>query len=842
MIDAKSLNRRFIVQFATVVLPFLVLLLYQTAAEVERTAELKRLFELHSLADAAKDRYGTFLNGAADAADTGALSRPARAALAEAAGLIGQTRDASGGALFAAEAAACERLVHALAADASLARLQGLRQDIDAVREQVAVTETRLQEQLDAAIREGIGDSRRLTVVVSVVSLLVLTATLLFIVRTARGLSGPLGTAVAVAERIAEGQPIDDLPIDGGPDIGSLLATLRRMYLSLQRYRAEVADYQRGLEDKIRQLADSRTRLADAQRSARLGNWQWNRDSGTVYWSDEMYRILGLEAGACEPSLQTFLSALDPRERDALADKFATLARAPCEIVHEHGIGPAGSERIVHHCASSQADAQGRVSHLHGTLQDVTERKRAEQQIRQLALYDSLTGLPNRQYFKEQLAAAVEQARRAAAAGARGGAGLATLFIDLDRFKRINDTLGHSVGDQLLQEAARRLTDCLRAGDVVCAGPDAPASSTVSRLGGDEFTVMLSGLPAVDQAGAIAARLLDALSRPFRIADSSLVVTASIGIAAFPEGGDDADALMRNADTAMYQAKQQGKNTYRFFTEGMGASVFERLTLEGELHHAIERDQLVLHYQPKVDFHSGRIVGAEALIRWHHPKWGMVPPGRFIPVAEETGLILPISDWVLDRACQDLARWREAGLGEPSVAVNLASPSFRRVELVDQLGATFQRYGIAPGRIELEMTESMLMQDVDATLRTLARLRELGVRISIDDFGTGYSSLSYLRRFPISQLKIDRSFVREMTFNDDDASITAAIISLALSLKLEVIAEGVETLQQAELLHRQGCHLMQGFLFSQPVAAPRMAEWLRKGAIPGVGQARGLAA
>ena len=464
---------------------------------------------------------------------------------------------------------------------------------------------------------------------------------------------------------------------------------------------------------------------------------------------------------------------------------------------------------------------------LCGTLQDITTRRQAEAEIRRLAHYDSLTGLSNRRFFLDHLEHEVARAKRT-------GRQLAVLFLDLDRFKRINDTLGHAAGDSLLKEAANRLRECVRDTDYLARElPNAGAAedghdaaqglNTVARLGGDEFTATLVDLKHAHDAAKVAQRILHALSQPFLIEGSEIFVTASVGIAVHPVDGDGADQLMKNADTAMYRAKEMGKDMYQFFAKDMNTAAFAKIMLESELRKAMERDQFVLHYQPKVDAVTGRIKGVEALIRWAHPEWGLLAPGRFITLAEETGLIVGIGNWVLESACRQLAQWRDAGFADISIAINLASPSFRQEDLVARVRAALRHHKVEPRLLQLEATESMMMSDVERTMQTLSELRQIGVRLSIDDFGTGYSSLSYLRRFPIDQLKIDRSFVAEMTKNADDAAIIAVIVSLGRTLGLEVVAEGVETLQQARLLREMECDVLQGYHFCRPLPADEVA-------------------
>ncbi|MES2012543.1 MAG: EAL domain-containing protein [Pseudomonadota bacterium] len=438
---------------------------------------------------------------------------------------------------------------------------------------------------------------------------------------------------------------------------------------------------------------------------------------------------------------------------------------------------------------------------------DISERKLAEDRIQQLAHYDVLTGLPNRVLFNDRLVQSLIQAQR-------NKTPVALLFLDLDRFKQINDTLGHDAGDQLLQMVAVRLMECVREQD------------TVSRQGGDEFIAVL---PGTDLEGAelVAEKMLELIVQPYAIAGHDLRISTSIGIAMYPDQALDADTLIKYADVAMYQAKESGRNKYLRFDPSMNSHSYERLTLENNLRVALERNQFQLYYQPQINLADGRIIGCEALIRWHHPEYGMVPPARFIPLAEETGLIGAISDWVLQEAIRQSHEWREAGLPELIMAVNLSALQFREGSLQDQVRRLLAEYALPASLLDLELTEGILMQGVERTLTTLHELTALGVKISIDDFGTGYSSLSYLKRFPIHKLKIDQSFVRDVTVDSNDASMVRTIIVMAHSLKLEVIAEGVETEEQANFLREAGCERAQGYLFGRPMPADAFAEMLK---------------
>jgi len=437
----------------------------------------------------------------------------------------------------------------------------------------------------------------------------------------------------------------------------------------------------------------------------------------------------------------------------------------------------------------------------HGVLVtriDITERMLAEQQLTQLAHYDSLTGLPNRLLFRDRLHSGITIARR-------NDWQLAVLFIDLDRFKSINDTLGHAAGDALLQQAARRIQTCIRESD------------TVGRLGGDEFAIVLTELAQAHDAGLVARKVVDVLARPFTLEGQEVFITASIGITLFPDDGDNDETLVRNADTAMYRAKDLGRHNYQFFTAEMNRQATADMQLENDLRRAVKNQEFALVYQPKASCVTGRIVGFEALLRWHHPRRGLVPPNEFISALEETGLIVEVGEWVLRTACHDTRALHLAGLGHPTVAVNLSARQLLSEQLFDLVKDALRESGLEARYLELELTESFLMKRQDMAIATLSRLKAMGVHISVDDFGTGYSSLSYLKRLPIDCLKVDRSFVQDITADPNDASITRAIIKLAHSLKLHVVAEGVETEGQLGMLIANRCDVIQGYFFSRPV-------------------------
>jgi len=455
---------------------------------------------------------------------------------------------------------------------------------------------------------------------------------------------------------------------------------------------------------------------------------------------------------------------------------------------------------------------------LNKAVKEVTETK---DRLRQMAYYDSLTSLPNRRLFTEQLDLLLRLAKR-------NKEMMALLFLDLDNFKRINDSLGHSAGDLLLREVAKRLSGCVRDSDVVAHYVESNSRIDVSRLGGDEFTVVLNQLDSAESAGTVAQRLIDTLVQPMVIEGHELVVTPSIGIAVAPNDADNVEGLLKAADTAMYHAKSSGKNHFLFYNRDMDAASVERLTLETDLRKAIERNELRLYYQPQVDTMTGTVVGAEALMRWQHPEHGLVPPFKFIPLAEEMGLIVELGEWGLHEACRQMVELQSLGLELPKMSVNVSALQFNKA-FIQRVGEVLQETGLHPKRLELELTEGIMMDDSEATIGALQDLKELGVQLSIDDFGTGYSSLSYLSRFPLDELKIDRSFVVDFDKSQNDASLVIAIIAMARSMRLQLVAEGVETHEQYHFLTQHGATVIQGFMFSQPVPVEELKPLLAPG-------------
>jgi diguanylate cyclase (GGDEF)-like protein/PAS domain S-box-containing protein len=585
---------------------------------------------------------------------------------------------------------------------------------------------------------------------------------------------------------------------------------LKRLYERVARMERLVSEHQQMAEA----LRKSEASLEAAQRIAHIGNWDWNIESNELHWSDEIYRIFSLSPGEFGATYEAFLGSVHPDDLEFVKKSVheALHEKKPYSIYHRI-LRPDGEERIVHEQAEVLWDTSSEPIRMIGTVQDITDFKRTEERLDYLSHYDGLTRLPNRVLFFDRLQQELARAHWR-------NRHVAVLFLNLDRFRLFNDTLGHMAGDQLIRSVAEILSRCVREGD------------TVARLNGDEFALILEDVSQEHDVPKIAQKILQALSTPFIANDREIFITASIGISIHPTDGKDADTLVKNADAALHRAKEQGKNTYQLYSPIMNTRAFERLGMETSLRHALEREEFVLFYQPQIDLQSGKIFGMEALIRWKHPELGVAPPDNFIPILEETGLILPVGEWVLRTACTQNRIWRNAGFPEMRVAVNLSPIQFKQQDLIEVLTRILQETRLEPSGLELELTESTLMNYTEVTVATMRAWSSMGIRLTLDDFGTGYSSLIYLKRFPIDTLKIDRSFVQDVVTNPEDGAIAGAIIALAHSLKLNVIAEGVETEEQIQFLRSHHCLLMQGYYFSRPLPAPEITRLLQTGHDP----------
>jgi diguanylate cyclase (GGDEF)-like protein len=562
----------------------------------------------------------------------------------------------------------------------------------------------------------------------------------------------------------------------------------------------------RRAEDDLRR---SRTGLEEAQRVARLCSWTLDLASGRVTWTEELYHMLGFDPSLPAPTLAEQERVFTPKSWQRLNTAIEeTLASGvPYELELET-VRPDGNTGWIMARGAPQRDAYGDIVALCGIAQDITDRKLVEKRVQFLAYYDSLTGLPNRTLLQDRLAQAIAGAHRR-------NEHAAVLFLDLDRFKIINDSLGHGVDDLLLKSVAERLKRQTRDQDTVC------------RMGGDEFIVVLSTIRDQAEAAIVAGRIVCAMDADFVIQGRTLKVSCSLGISIYPEHGTDSETLIKNADASMYGAKETGRNRFLFFTKEMNAKVLERSILEHDLRLAIERNEIFLMYQPQAEIRTGKIVGLEALVRWQHPVLGLVQPDKFIHVAENSGLILPIGDWVLRSACSQSHDWQAEGLPPVTVAVNVSPMQVHQENFREHVQQALSETGIAPQYLELELTESLLTKNATVMFSVLNEMKKMGVKLAIDDFGTGYSSLSQLRQFPVGKLKIDRSFIRDVETSPDAAVIATAVISLAKTLNLKVIAEGVETEGQLAFLRSHDCDEMQGYYFSRPLLGEDIPELLR---------------
>jgi diguanylate cyclase (GGDEF)-like protein len=599
--------------------------------------------------------------------------------------------------------------------------------------------------------------------------------------RLSRTLTRPLREMGDAASAFAAGHLEHALPVRSRDEMGELAGALNRMAGNLER---------------------SGRLLAKAQELAGLGSWEWSPASGHLTVSRELRRLLGLPAtGAVTP--RELAGRVHPEDRAAFRALFSTEPPAGSFSMELRLAGPGDRIAQVHGEPGSGGDDRGPV--IIGALQEVTQQRRTEERLAYLASFDTLTGLPNRYLFQDRLRRAMLQARRS-------GAPLALLFLDLDRFKAVNDALGHGAGDELLRQVAGRLSRAVRGSD------------TVARLGGDEFTIILEDTGSDQDVARVARAALEALGAELRLGGQALRISASIGITLYPRDGADITSLLRNADTAMYRAKARGPGCYLFFSPELDRRNQERLALEHALHGALERGELELHYQPQVQVADGRVVGVEALLRWRRAG-ALEAPERFLPVLEETGLLLPVGRWCLAEACRALRGWRDLGMADLRMAVNLSARQLQDPATLEALAEGMAREGLPGDALELEITETALL-DVSAAEGCAAHLARLGVRLAIDDFGTGYSSLAYLKRLAVDTLKVDRSFVRDIPADPEDAAITEAVLALGQSLALDVVAEGVESAEQMGFLAQRHCPLAQGFHIARPMPAAELGRWL----------------
>jgi diguanylate cyclase (GGDEF)-like protein/PAS domain S-box-containing protein len=552
-------------------------------------------------------------------------------------------------------------------------------------------------------------------------------------------------------------------------------------------------------------LIEARAHLAEAQKIASLGSWNWDISSGSDLWSDEVFNIFNVSPETFIPTHDFFLSRIHPddRQRVELAVEQAFTKKTPYRIEHRIVLLD-GEVRHVLAQGKVKVDDSGEAIRMTGTILDITDRKQTElalmektERLKHFAHYDPLTNLPNRIFFEDRMIQALSRAKRKKHL-------VAVFLIDIDNFKKANDTYGHHVGDLLLKDIAKRLKGTIRETD------------TLARFSGDEFVIFIEEPAAVDKVAFFAQKLLNALDQPFTVQSQKFYLTASIGISIYPDNADTVENLLKCADMSMYAAKHK-RNAYQFYSSEMDARAHELLLLENDLRQAIVNKELVLYYQPQIDLSTGQLFGMEALLRWQHPERGLVPPDEFIPFAEDSGLIVPIGTWVLQTACKQARTFLEAGIPPFRMCVNISMQQFKKPDFPELVLRTLEETGFAAEFLELEVTESIAMENAEETISHLSRLRQKGVRVAIDDFGTGYSSLSHLKHLPIDTLKIDKEFVAEVMTDPYDFSIVEAILSLASSLNLDVVAEGIETKEQNQTLSRLGCQIGQGYFFCRPL-------------------------
>ncbi len=564
--------------------------------------------------------------------------------------------------------------------------------------------------------------------------------------------------------------------------------------------------------DNLFKLAQNELRLSKAKQMARLGDWEWHANNDCVYWSDEIYSMVEINKHQFTPDTRNFKNFIHPADMPYVWKHLQkTIKSEEITPIEFRVITSTKQERFVSQQIEAIKNPSSQTIGLIGTVQDITERKNQEITIRHLAYYDEVTQLPNRVFFLKFLSKTIELAER-------NNRNFAILFLDLDGFKGINDTYGHQAGDLLLKELSNRLTQRLRCSDLASRYFDHfDHKVDVARLGGDEFIILLNELTRPEDAATVAERIQNWIIEPVMLGERMVHINVSMGIAVYPYDGEDSDTLLKNADIAMYHAKKMGKGHYQFFREEMAFRAKKRLEMESHMNLAIQRNELLLHFQPVIDAASEKLIGAEALLRWQSPELGFLPPNDFISFAEENGMINQFGEWVIRQVCRQLKDWQTVGFSNLPIAINLSTMQINQPSFIPMIAEIIREFEVNPSNISFELTESMIMMDTDNMLDKLKNLKDLGIKLSIDDFGTGYSSLSYLNRFPLDFLKIDRSFVKDLPENRDSAAIVNAILALAKALNLKTIAEGVETEGQKVFLRDAACDAIQGYYFSKPL-------------------------
>jgi diguanylate cyclase (GGDEF)-like protein len=832
----RSLNHTIILLFAIIITPIASVLVYQAVNDARHASSVK--FEVQStvLARRARDNYRVFANGVAEVVDTGSLSTRARQALKN-------TRES----LLALEAwdpsfriepfrEPIDTLLNATQGDPSLEALLPLRPVASRVNGMLTALvdayELRQNENVDA-----VAQAVKQQVWIALTAMLVTLASAVgFVVLLIRGLTGPLRRAVALAEKVAAGDFTTDGAFDTERDIGGLLASLAAMRGRLNdaflassahlRYQEKIARFgysALGRRDPSELIEQAVQTVLEGLTADAVAFVERGQDEREVI----LRAVVGLP-NAHQPAVASYApqdalaQVLERGEPTHLSGSTPAAAALPFEwadALRGAVLVPVRGAQRVRGALCALSANPGAFGHEEAKFVDAAAsvlsaglQRIDSDALALLAHFDALTGLPNRALLSDRFAQMIAQAQRRRSA-------LGVLFIDLDEFKLVNDTLGHAGGDELLKETGRRLKSSVRSAD------------TVARISGDEFAIILADLSQPEDAAPVAQKIIERLAEPFEVLGQEVFVTASIGIALFPSDGHDSETLLSAADAAMYRAKQSRRNAYQFFTAEINERTRERAQLVADLRYALERDEFALAYQPKIDLKAGRPCGAEALLRWHHPKRGVVSPAEFVPVLEKTGLIVPLGEWVLRRVCVDLKAWMTAGLPPLPVAVNLSTRQFRQPRLDARICSVLKAEGVDPALIELEITENQLMQEHEQAIRIMQALRGAGIRIAIDHFGTGYSSLAYLMHFPISALKIDRSFIKDLSGDASAAAIVRAIIEMAHALGFTVIAEGVESAPQAEFLRRHGCEQAQGDYFARPMPVAEFTALIAAGLV-----------
>jgi diguanylate cyclase (GGDEF)-like protein/PAS domain S-box-containing protein len=622
-----------------------------------------------------------------------------------------------------------------------------------------------------------------------------------------------------IMSQIWLGQISLDLLLIGCVDAFVVAALVAPILIRLFKDAANLADANAILEREITErkqveaaLRESEERYTLAVQGANDGLWDWNLKTGAIFFSSRWKTMIGYRDDEITNRPEEWLERVHPDDRNHLQEDIAAhLAGQTAHLESEYRILHLdGAYRWMLCRGFAVRDLTGKAYRMAGSQTDISLRKIIEERLVHDALHDALTGFPNRALFMDRLAQAIQHTKRHA-----GQPVYAVLFLDLDRFKVVNDSLGHAAGDQFLITVAQLLKECLRSAD------------TIARLGGDEFAIVLHEIEDVNDAVQVAERMLHALANPLSLNGRTVAASTSIGIA-MGNGNEQPEEILRDADTAMYRAKSLGRARYAIFDPSMHARAMALLQMESDLRHALECEEFEVYYQPIISISSGEIIGAEALVRWWHPQRGTIPPAEFIPIAEETGLIIPIGEWILRNACAQARTWRAAGYLQFRISVNFSARQFQDINLPNLIRQALQDTELPAAALDVEITEGIAMQDINATVQILRELNAMGIRISLDDFGNGYSALGYLRRYPIHTLKIDRSFVQDVSRDSDNAAITAAIIAVAHQLDLMVVAEGVETEEQLAFLRSLGCDAIQGFLFSRAVPASELSRLLQE--------------